>query len=321
MPLDQYLQAMVDSGRAHNTDEARLQALGSASTGIQYAGTGATQYAPGRGPTPSTPTPTSAPTSAPTPAPTDPASLATRQWQAPTGAAPDTNPSVLPSNMAQAVIAPTNGSDPNGPSVGGGPAASSGGAAAQGGGTAPISTTGPNAGVGLTPTDPSNPLTAQTITPNNNIDRVKLAQQSLQSTIDNMLNPEFQADERATNELSFGRGRGVSGMNRTAQGNVESDYERTKANLANQLITPAISGSIDDLYRNVGISQQQQGFQADQQKTAFQQAAQAQGLSDSETSQAFQQALQMFYAGQISDPAQFLEYLSGQYARPINATA
>jgi hypothetical protein len=239
--------------------------------------------------------------------PTSPAEMATHQWQAPTGAAPDTNPSVLPSNIAQAVQQPASGGS-------GGPAVSSGGAAA------PISATGPNAGVGLTPTDPGNPLTMQTITPNNNVDRVKLAQQSLQSTIDNVLNPRFAADQRATNELSFGAGRGVSGMNRTAQGNVESDYERTKANLANEVLNPAITGSIDDLYKNIGISQQQQGFQADQQRTAFQQAAQAQGLSDSETAQAFQQALQMFFAGQIDDPTQFLEYLSGQYALPVGGT-
>lgn len=185
----------------------------------------------------------------------------------------------------------------------------------------PPSTTGPNVGVGTHPTDPLNALTQQTITPNNTVDRVKLARDAYNSAVTNDLNPQFQADLRDTNRLSFGAGRGVSGQNRTRLGTVTSDYERTKANLENQLITGATTGSIDDMYKNLGIAQQQQGFEAGQQQTAFNQNYSLQQLSDSERSQLFNEAMQQFYAGNISDPAQFYELLASQYARPVGAAA
>ena len=109
-------------------------------------------------------------------------------------------------------------------------------------------------------------------------------------------------------------------MNRTRLGNVQSDFERTKSGLENNLLNAATTGSIEDMYRNIGIAQQQQGFQADQQKTAFGQNFSLQQLSDAERQQLFNEALQQFYAGNISDPAQFYEFIAGQYARPVGGT-
>lgn len=200
----------------------------------------------------------------------------------------------------------------------------SGGATGTPPSTAPGSTSSsarPNAGVGLTPTDPLNALTQQTITPNNTVDRVKLARDAYNSAVTNDLNPQFQADLRDTAAQSFGAGRGVSGMNRTRLGNVQSDFERTKANLENNLITGATNGSIDDMYKNLGIAQQQQGFQAGQEQTAFNQNYSVQQLSDSERQQLFNEAMQQFYAGNIDDPAQFYEQLASQYARPVGGTS
>ena len=189
----------------------------------------------------------------------------------------------------------------------------------HGGASGGASGTGSN-GVGLTPTNPADSLLGQTITPDNTVDRVQLAQDALHNTITNVLDPQYQADLRSANRLSFGSGRGVSGLNRTSLGNVQSDYERTKSNLTNNLLNAATTGSIDDLYRNIGIAQQQQGFQRDLLNDAFNQNFQTQQLSDAERQQLFNEALQQFYAGNISDPAQFYEFIAGQYARPVGGT-
>lgn len=190
--------------------------------------------------------------------------------------------------------------------------------------TGPVGST-PNApaggnGVGTTPTNPADSLIGQTIAPDNTVDRVQLAQDALNNTIENVLDPQYQADLRSANRLSFGQGRGVSGMNRTSLGNVQSDYERSKANLTGNLLNAATTGSIDDLYRNIGIAQQQQGFQRDLLNDAFSQGFQTQQLSDAERQELFNEALQQFYAGNISDPAQFYEFIAGQYARPVGGT-
>lgn len=175
---------------------------------------------------------------------------------------------------------------------------------------APLTPPSAGAGVGLSQVTPDNALTNFLISPNNTVDRVKLAQDSLKSTIDNILNPQFQADLQDTNRFSFGAGRGVSGLNRTRLGNVQSDYERQKANLSNTLLNNATNGSIEDLYRNIGIAQQQQGFQAGQQGTAFGQNLALQSLSDQEKQQAFGQALQQLLAGSQGDPSQIALVLS-----------
>lgn len=141
-------------------------------------------------------------------------------------------------------------------------------------------------GVNLNPTTVDNALTNFTISPNNTVDRVKLAQDALHNTIQNVLDPAYQARERDLNRYNFGAGRGVSGEARTSQGDVASDYGRQVANLSNTLLNSATNGSIEDLYRNIGIAQQQQAFQAGQQGTAF------------------NQSLQQLLAGSSGDPAQ-----------------
>ena len=166
------------------------------------------------------------------------------------------------------------------------------------------------AGVGLTPTTSDNALTNYTISPNNTVDRVGLAQKSLQSTIQNVLDPEFQANLRDANRYSFGAGRGVSGLARTRTGDITSDYNRQKANLTDTLLNNATTGSIEDLYRNIGIAQQQQAFQQGQQGTAFGQNMAVQDLADRERQQAFSEALQQMLTGSSGDPSQIALVLS-----------
>lgn len=169
------------------------------------------------------------------------------------------------------------------------------------------------AGVGLTTTTPENALTNFTIAPNNTVDRVKLAQDALTNTIQNVLDPQFQARERDLNRYNFGAGRGVSGQARTSQGDLASDYGRQVANLSNTLLNNATVGSIEDLYRNIGIAQQQQAFQAGQQGTAFNQNLALQGLADQENNSAFNQALQQIIQGYQGNPANLALILAQIY--------
>lgn len=201
----------------------------------------------------------------------------------------------LPGGVSQSVGAPTGTPGASGAAPG---AAPTGAPPAMG------------AGVGLTPTTSDNALTNYTISPNNTVDRVGLAQKSLQSTIQNVLDPEFQANLRDANRYSFGAGRGVSGLARTRTGDITSDYNRQKANLTDTLLNNATTGSIEDLYRNIGIAQQQQAFQQGQQGTAFGQNMAVQDLADRERQQAFSEALQQMLTGSSGDPSQIALVLS-----------
>ncbi len=150
-------------------------------------------------------------------------------------------------------------------------------------------------GVNLTPTTVDNALTNSTISPNNTVDRQKLAEDSLKSWATNVGDPQYEANLRDAQRHAFGAGRGVSGQLRTNLGNVESDYGRTKANMASTLMNAATNGSIEDLYRNIGIAQQQQGFQNTQQQ------------------QAFGNSLQQLLAGSSGDPSQLALALAQIY--------
>lgn len=200
------------------------------------------------------------------------------------GAGGGTNGNLIPSS-GLARIAPAGSPTPGGPNIDpvtgsvsvtpGAPGAPGQPGTPSNSGSTPTPAAGSSGhGVSLTPTTIDNALTNYTISPDNTVDRVKLAQDALSSTIQNILDPQFQANERDANRFAFGAGRGVSGIARTSQGDIESDYNRQKTNLTDTLLNSAVNGSIDDLYRNIGIAQQQQGFQAGQQRTAFDEALQ-----------------------------------------------
>lgn len=208
-------------------------------------------------------------------------------------------PPASPPDTGSPTTNPSGGTIPVNPSSG-----SSGGSSSGG----PVGN-----GVSLTPTDPSNPLTAQTISVNPNVDRFQIAKQQIQDTIDNILNPQEAADSRTIAANSFGLGRGVSGQNRTAQGNLAAQYGRQKAQLTSDFLNPALLGTIQDAYNNAGIAQQQQQFQSGQQQTGFNQAVTAQQLADQENSQAFNQALQQLLVGSQGDPSQIALVLASIY--------
>ncbi len=132
-------------------------------------------------------------------------------------------------------------------------------------------------------------------------------------------NPAYNANQIALNRTNFGAGRGVSGQARTSQGNLASDYLNQINQLANTGITNATTGSIQDMYNNLGIAQQQQGFQNQQQQEGFNNAITGATVNDALTNSAFGRALQQSTAGNANDPSQIALILSSIFGNQANA--
>lgn len=176
--------------------------------------------------------------------------------------------------------------------------------------TAQSATNGPNNGVSLSMIDPSNSLISQQIQPGHDVDRVKTFQDALNSTIKNVIDPSYEASARDLNRYNFGAGRGVSGQARTSQGNLADTRERRIADLAAQGLAGATTGSIDDYYKNIGVAQQQQGFQKDLSDTAFNQAVTGSQLEDYLTNSAFNRAATQSQIGEANNPSNIALILS-----------
>lgn len=165
----------------------------------------------------------------------------------------------------------------------------------------PVPTTTNNGTVSLSPTNPETALTTQTIGVGPTADRFKIAEDRY-----NAGQPAYEAALRTAQQHAFGAGRGVSGALRTSLGDAASAREGQRVGF----LSDALQGSIDDAYKNVGIAQQQQGFQKGQQDTAFGQDIATKQLNESLTSGAFQRALQQLTAGNANSPDQVALILS-----------
>lgn len=149
-------------------------------------------------------------------------------------------------------------------------------------------------GVNTYSTNPASDLRGQTITPGPMANRMNIAQ-----TYENNWNaataPQFQADLRSATSQAAGAGQLGSGQLRTSLGNLA--YNRDTQRNANEsnFLNTALGGTIDDAYRNIGVAQSQQAFQA--------------GLQN----QTFQQQLQALLAGQSGNPADTQLALSSIY--------
>ncbi len=106
-----------------------------------------------------------------------------------------------------------------------------------------------------------------TIQPGPATDRYAIAQ-SRYDDFAKSTDPYYQKALRDVKSAAFGRGQGGSGMLRTSLGdaanlrNIQLDTARSG------FLNDALEGSIGDAYKNIGIAQQQQGFQAGQQREA-----------------------------------------------------
>lgn len=174
-----------------------------------------------------------------------------------------------------------------------------GGASSPAQGGAPGASSSFAPGVNLSPTTVDNALTNDTIAPGPMADRFKIAQDQWQNFV-NATDPQYQAALRDAQSRAFGAGRGVSGALRTSLGDLANQRSLALDTQKNSFLNNALSGSIEDAYRNLGIAQQQQAFQAGQQGTAF------------------NQALQQLMAGSQGDPSQIALMLSGIFGSQGN---
>lgn len=187
--------------------------------------------------------------------------------------------------------------------------------------TAPAVSTAPT----LTPTDPGNPLTAQTISTNPTANRFSIANQQLQDTIHNTLDPQFKADMLAADAHDFGQGRGVSGMHRTGIGNLELAKANNENQLASSFLNPALAGTISDQENAASRAERQQTFQKSQQDDLFGQNVTTKQLEDQLTNSAANRAAQQSAIGEQNSPAQvqliLSQIASGQSAQASSAAA
>lgn len=103
------------------------------------------------------------------------------------------------------------------------------------------------------------------------IDRVALAKDLL-AQFDPLTEAGFREDLRDATGQAAGMGQLGSGMWRTGLSNIAADRSRERDAYGRQVMNAALTGSIEDFYRNVGIAQQQQGFAAEQQAAQFAQS-------------------------------------------------
>lgn len=156
---------------------------------------------------------------------------------------------------------------------------------------------GTGTGVALTPTDPNNPLTTQTIAPDNAVDRFKLAEERF-NTFTKSTDPAYQAALRDAKRTGAAVGGLGSGQLRTRVGDLANQRGLALDTSRDTLMQEALGGSIEDMYRNVGIAQQQQGFQQGQQQQGFENELRRLGFSEEMLNSAFGRSLQQWMAGQ-----------------------
>ena len=165
------------------------------------------------------------------------------------------------------------------------------GASPSTGGASGGSSGGP--GYSLSPTDPNNPLTNQTITPTGTnfmpqAQQLIAAQQAAEQ-------PQFQADLRDANRYAAGNGQLYSGIENSSLGNIVQNFALGQNAQAQQELYNALGQQNANNYANIGVEQQQQGFQNQQQN------------------QAFNEALQQLLVGSQGDPAELELALSQIY--------
>ena len=195
-----------------------------------------------------------------------------------------------------------------------GPKTGSGGGEAIVPGGKQITESAPASGIGSTaatqtPIDPNNALTTQTLGVGPVADRVKTSQ-NLFDTFQKSTDPAYQASLRDAMRMSAAGGGLGSGMLRTSLGNLENNRALQLDTEQRNQRDNALLGSIDDAYKNVGIAQQQQGFQAGRQDTAFNQGTALQQLQEALKQGQFGRNLATYQAGNQNNPTDVLTMLS-----------
>ncbi len=168
----------------------------------------------------------------------------------------------------------------------------------------------PSSAPTLTPTDPNNPLTNQTIDYGPLADRFKVAQSELDNW-NKTSDPQFQADLRAAMQKAAAGGALGSGMLQTGLGDIALSRETQRQGMGTSFLNNALTGTIQDAKDRTSLAERQQGFQAGQQGTAFNQGVTEAQLEDQLTGNQFQRELQKLIAGSSGNPADTQLALSG----------
>lgn len=157
-------------------------------------------------------------------------------------------------------------------------------------------------GVGLSPIDINNPLTAQTISRAPGADRFKIAQDQYDASV-KAGEPQFQASLRDALRGAAAGGALGSGKLNTSLGDITATRQNALDAGRQGFLADALKGTIADQFGDVGVAQQQQGFQKGLSDTAFNQSATQSQLQDQLTNSDFQRNLQRFLAGTSGNPA------------------
>ena len=216
---------------------------------------------------------------------------------------------------------------------------------------APAPTTTAGGTVNLTPTTPDTALSNYTISPGALADRFQIANARI-ADWNAQEEPIFDRTIQEISQNRAGAGQLGSGMLRGAFRDAANTYDQQRLSAQRGFLNDALTGSIDDAYKNIGIAQQQQGvqigqqqqgfnnqvtlqqlqdsengqqwtqlmqslgFNAQQMQQAWENAYKAQQLTDDETGQAFNRAMQQFVLGSSGNPTDIEEWLAGLYALP-----
>lgn len=164
----------------------------------------------------------------------------------------------------------------------------------------PITKTAPPIGGGSSPyglTNPNDPLTGRTIARTPEQDRFQIAQQKFNTFVEST-DPQYKAALRDANRYGAATGRLGSGELRTSFGDLAGQRDLQLRTQGNTFLQNALEGTIGDQFGDIGIAQQQQGFQNQQQQQAFENELRRLGFSEDMINSAFGRALQTYSAGQ-----------------------
>lgn len=157
-------------------------------------------------------------------------------------------------------------------------------------------------------------LTNKTIAPGAGVDRMALAKSNMANFRESE-EPSYQADLREANQAGYGAGQGGSGMLRGRLGDIGATHDLRMRTAETGFLNDATSGSIDDNYRNIGIAQQQQGFQNDQQQQAFGQQMSIEQLMEMLRNGSFGRSATKLGMGNSGNPSDTALQLSGIYGK------
>lgn len=161
----------------------------------------------------------------------------------------------------------------------------------------PLPVQGLGPGAAGTPTNPANPLTQQTLSRAPTADRFQLAQDRFQQFTE-QTSPAYQAALRDATRMGAAAGGLGSGQLRTSIGDLAAQRDLNLRTNERGFLTDALEGTIADSFGDVGIAQQQQGFQNQQQQQAFENELRRIGFTEDMINSAFGRGLATWNAGQ-----------------------